>query len=146
MLFLGLLAQDCISQAKVFPASCGVCNATKKMAWGGPENLKRVLISYRVPDVPERLSRSIPSEPWVFEVTLSIDGRLCALRQVDGPSDDYGRLLAAAVARQWIFEPFQSLLGATCYQTRLHFYVRQRKGKAVIEVPGVTISPVAESR
>jgi hypothetical protein len=117
-----------------------VCNQTKKMAWGGVENFSPLLTSHPVPEIPESLKRNIPEEPWVFEVTLNLDGKLCGVKQIGGPDDAFSRLLAETMLQRWTFTPFQFRREPLCYQTRLHFYIRERKGKPVIEVPGVTSS------
>ena len=127
-------------QPKAFPASCPVCNETKKMAWGGVENLNRQITSYHLPEVPDTLKRKIPQEPWVFEVSLNLDGKLCAVKQLSGDTGTFSQLLALTI-RHWTFTAFQTRFGPACYQTQVFFYIRERKGQVKIEIPGVT-SPI----
>ena len=89
--------------------------------------------------IPDALKRNIPQEPWVFEVTLNLDGRLCAVEKISGADGVFAKLLAQTM-RQWKFAVFQSRFGFACYQTQLLIYVRERKGRATIEIPGITSS------
>lgn len=118
-----------------FGATCGVCDKTRREAWGPANELNRSLLRHPLPVVPAM--QMIPSEPWVVELILDLDGKICALKLLSGKDDAFGKALFRSL-HEWTFSPFMTRVGAVCYRTRLFVYLRQREGRVVVEVPGIT--------
>lgn len=120
----------------VFPVGCPDCMSTKRLAWGPFSLLAHNIVSHPLPPVPQAMSGSPPREPWIFELTVNLGGNACAVKLLRGADGPFTDSLVVAL-RAWKFKPFHLRTGATCYQARVFFYLRQRSDRTVIEVPGL---------
>lgn len=137
LLPLTLMATVSCSRTAPAPSPCPPCNFPKKLGFGAFQLQAKRLLSYRLPaDLP--VESEVRQEPWVFRLTVGLDGRPCAVELLRGTSDDFADAVSAAI-RDWRFSPFTTSRGEIlCFQSKLFVYVRQVNGHADVIVPGVT--------
>jgi hypothetical protein len=117
------------------PSACAPCKGKGLIALGsfGQES-RRLLQS----PFPKALSvGDAREEPWIFKLTVNVDGIPCDVRRTSGPDGAFATAFVDAVMK-WRFDPFMHAGHGTCYTSRLYCYLKSREGRAVVVVPGVT--------
>jgi hypothetical protein len=139
MALIGLAVLPVVSEAQSLtanlPAECDACKGPEPhIGTGSFRSQARRLRSYVLPEA--RLSDA-REEPWVFSLTVNIDGIPCAVTLKDGPDGPFARSLLAA-ARKWRFYALIHGGHATCFSSLVYCYVRVKESHVVLIVPGVT--------
>ena len=116
------------------PEGCPVCKGD--MAFGGFADEIPHVAKYEVPSLVLQDSDA-RDEPWVFELTVDVQGRVCSLKLKRGPENRVERSIAEAV-RTWQFTAWRGPTGREfCFQSLFFAYIRRREGRLQIVFPGL---------
>jgi len=117
------------------PAACAACKGPEPHIGTGtfrPE-AKRLLTH----PLPHALISDVREEPWIFRLTVNVDGTPCAVLRKGGPDGVFVRAFVTAVMK-WRFIPLIHKGNPTCYTSTLYCYVKRQEGRAILVIPGVT--------
>ena len=121
--------------ASVVPPGCD-CGPSARLAWGPFGIAAKRIEWYNIP-FAQLTRQDVQLTPYVFEVTLNLQGRVCACTPLSEPQPRLRAILCTSISR-WRFKTLRPGGIPACYQTRVLFYVRKRRGLPAIEVPGLT--------
>lgn len=131
ILMLYFLPQVASSQV---PESCQVCSG--KMAFGEFQVEASLLRQYSLPAVPIA-ETDFREDPWVFELTVNVDGKPCSVELKSGPETALEKAVAQKIA-EWRFTAWRDPRGSLhCYQSKVSVYVRRQNDRLTLVVPGI---------
>ena len=121
--------------ASKLPAACAACKPAGFLGLGIFADESRRLLSHPLPT--ERRASDARVEPWIFILTVNLDGTPCEVRLIKGPDGSFSKMFTASVMK-WSFTPLTYKGHTACHMSRLYCYVRLKDGRPVLVIPGVT--------